>query len=160
MIYHTIRWEGLVLVAKWIRKSSVGLLSLGLLVSVSGCWSAPDAQTSAEYGALQGALIGSVFGCASAYNFSSRHNEATAFAVGCPIGLAAGAVIGGVAGYAMYGPAPKQWEPPAKKPPSTSSVSPNPAEVQSFGLNTDGAVPLFTPVEPSPEHHITDLSSL
>ena len=80
------------LVTRWIRKSSVGLLSLGLLISVSGCWSAPDAQTSAMYGAAQGATIGSMFGCSSAYNFSSRHHEATAFAIGCPVGLVTGAV--------------------------------------------------------------------
>jgi hypothetical protein len=148
------------LAAKLIRKSSIGLLSLGLLISVSGCWTAPDATTSAEYMAMQGAFIGAVFGCASAYNFSSAHHEVTAFSIGCPVGLAAGAVIGGVAGYAFYGPPPKQWEPPAKQKPTTSSVSPSPADLQSFGLNTDGAVPLFTPAEPSPEHHVTDLSSL
>ena len=148
------------LVARLIRKSSVGLLSLGLLISVSGCWSAPDAQTSAEYGALQGAAIGAIFGCSSAYNFSSRHNEATAFAIGCPVGLAAGAVIGGVAGYAMYGPAPKQWEPPAKQKPATSSLSPNPADLQSSDAKADSANLLNGPEQASLERRVDDLSQL
>jgi hypothetical protein len=150
------------LIAKFIRKSSVGLLSVGLLMSVSGCWSAPDATTSAEYGAMQGALIGSVFGCASAYNFSSAHHEATAFAIGCPVGLATGAVIGGVAGYVMYGPPPKEWEPPAKQKPATSSVSPNPANGQSFALDTnpDTANQMNGPQQASIEHRLEDLSQL
>jgi hypothetical protein len=146
------------LVTRLIRKSSLGLLSLGLLIGVSGCWSAPDAQTSAEYGALQGALIGSVFGCASAYNFSSRHNESTAFAIGCPVGLATGAVVGGVVGYVMYGPPPKEWVPPAKQKPATSSVSPNPASGQSFVAKADANL-LNGPEQPRPRH-IDDLSSL
>jgi hypothetical protein len=153
------------LVTRWIGKSSLGLLSLGLLMSVSGCWTAPDAQTSAMYGAAQGAFIGSVFGCATAYNFSSRHNEATAFAIGCPVGLAAGAVIGGVAGYVMYGPAPKEWVPPAK--PATSSVSPNPADElsldvkanQSFDVKADNANLLNGPEQPR-LRRMEDLSSL
>jgi hypothetical protein len=147
------------LAAKLIRKSSIGLLSLGLLVSASGCWTAPDATTSAEYGALQGAFIGSVFGCASAYNFSSAHHEATAFMIGCPVGLAAGAVIGGVAGYAMYGPPPKQWEPPAKKTPTTSSISPSAEIAQSFDTKADDPSLLNEPAQ-SRERQITDLSSL
>ena len=148
------------LFARLIRKSSVGLLSLGLLISVSGCWSAPDAQTSAEYGALQGALIGSVFGCSSAYNFSSAHHEATAFAIGCPVGLVTGAVVGGVVGYAMYGPPPKQWEPPAKKKPTTSSVDPNPANGQSFDTKADNANLLNGPEQASLERRVDDLSQL
>jgi len=120
----------------------------------------PDAQTSAMYGAAQGALIGGVFGCASAYNFSSRHHEATAFAIGCPVGLVTGAVIGGVVGYVMYGPPPKQWEPPAKKKPATSSVSPSPANGQSFDTKADNANLLNGPEQASPDRRVTDLSSL
>jgi hypothetical protein len=146
------------LVTGWIRKSSVGLLSVGLLMGVSGCWSAPDATTSAEYMALQGAAIGSIFGCASAYNFASAHHEATAFSIGCPAGLVAGAVIGGVAGYALYGPAPKEWEPPAKPKPATSSISPSPE--QSFDMKADNADLLNGPVQASRERQVTDLSSL
>ena len=149
------------LTARWIGMRSLqGLLLVGLLMSVSSCWSAPDAQTSAEYGALQGALIGSVFGCSSAYNFSSAHHEATAFAIGCPVGLVTGAVIGGVVGYAMYGPPPKQWEPPAKKKPTTSSVDPNPANGQSFDTKADNANLLNGPEQASLERRIDDLSQL
>jgi hypothetical protein len=154
------------LAAKWIRKSSMGLLSLGLLMSVSGCWTAPDATTSAEYGAMQGALIGAVFGCSSAYNFSSRHNEATAFAIGCPAGLAAGAVIGGIAGYAMYGPPPEKWQPPAKQKPTTSSLSPSPGDELASGIvgqpvgdmKADNANQSVG--HERTFHHVDDLSSL
>jgi hypothetical protein len=155
------------LATRWIRKSSVGLLSLGLLMSVSGCWNAPDAQTSAMYGAAQGALIGSIFGCASAYNFSSAHHEATAFAIGCPVGLAAGAVIGGVAGYVMYGPPPKEWEPPAKQKPATSSLIPNPADELASGVVGQPVVEMKAPAnqvngpqQASIERRIEDLSQL
>lgn len=152
------------LAARWMirTRSLLGLLLLGLLMSVSGCWSAPDAQTSAEYFALQGAFIGGVFGCASAYNFSSAHHEATAFSIGCPVGVAAGAVIGGVAGYAFYGPPPKQWEPPAKQKPATSSVSPSPANGQSFAFDpkADNANQLNGPQQTSLERRIYDLSQL
>jgi hypothetical protein len=102
-----------------------------------------------------------VFGCSSAYNFSSRHNEATAFAIGCPVGLVTGAVVGGVVGYAMYGPPPKQWEPPAKPKPATSSVSPNPANGQSFDAKADNANQLNGLLgQAPPERRVTDLSLL
>jgi len=106
----------------------VGLLSLCLLVGLSGCWTAPDAQTSAMYGAAQGAVIGGIFGCALADSFSSAHHEGTAFAIGCPIGVAAGAAVGGVLGYTMYGPPPKQWTPPPKPsaPPPLAQAAPAP----------------------------------
>jgi hypothetical protein len=148
------------LAAKWIRKSSVGLLSLGLLVSVSGCWTAPDRQTSAEYGALQGAAIGGIFGCSAAYNYSSAHHMGTAFAIGCPVGVAAGAVIGGVAGYALYGPPPEKWVPPAKPKPATSSVSPNPANEQALATKADSAKQLSGPQQALTERRVTDLSTL
>jgi hypothetical protein len=95
----------------WTRSRLVlGLTSLCLLVGLSGCWTAPDARTSALYGASQGAVIGGVFGCSLGYSFASSHNEGTAFAIGCPVGILAGAAIGGVMGYVMYGPPPKQYK--------------------------------------------------
>jgi hypothetical protein len=75
---------------KWAR-SHLGraLLSLCLLVGLSGCWAAPNAATSAEYGAAAGGLVGGEFGCSLAYSFASSHDEGTAFAIGCPAGVAA-----------------------------------------------------------------------
>jgi hypothetical protein len=95
----------------WARARLVlGLSALYLLVGLSGCWTAPDARTSALYGASQGAVIGGVVGCSFAYSFASTNHEGTAFAIGCPIGIVAGAAIGGLVGYAMYGPPPKQYK--------------------------------------------------
>ena len=153
--------ESQMLTTRWNRTRSLrGLLLAGLLISVSGCWNAPDAQTSAMYGAAQGALMGSVIGCASAYNFSSAHHEATAFSIGCPVGLAAGALVGGIAGYAFYGPPPKQWEPPVKDKPATSSLNPNPANEQSLDAKADDPNALNGPQQPSVERRIEDLSQL
>jgi hypothetical protein len=114
----TDRWS------RWMRsRMTVGLLSLCLLIGLSSCWNAPDAQTSALYGAGMGGFIGGVFGCSLGYSFSSKNNQGEGFAIGCPVGVAAGAAIGGVLGYAMYGPPPEQWKPPKKPTPPPAATS-------------------------------------
>lgn len=121
---------------RWIRwtrsRLGLGLLFLCLLVGLSGCWNAPNAMTSAAYGAAAGSLVGGTFGCSLAYSFSSAHHEETAFAIGCPVGVVAGAAIGGLVGYAMYGPPPKEWTPPpsAPKPPPPPPPPPPPLAMQ------------------------------
>ncbi len=95
----------------------IGLLSLCLLAGLSGCWNAPNATTSAEYGAGIGGLVGGVFGCSLAYSFSSAHHQGTAYAIGCPVGVASGAAIGALLGYVMYGPPPEKWQAPQPPPP-------------------------------------------
>jgi len=92
---------------RWLGSLGRGLLLVCVVVGVSGCWTAPNAITSAEYGAAQGAVIGGVFGCSFGYSFASRHHDETGFAIGCPVGIAVGALAGGLVGYAMYGPPPK-----------------------------------------------------
>ncbi len=78
------------------------------------------------YGAAGGATIGGVFGCSLAYSFSSTHHQGTAYAIGCPVGIAAGALAGGIVGYLMYGPPPKQWTPPPKPAPPPPPPPPPP----------------------------------
>jgi outer membrane protein OmpA-like peptidoglycan-associated protein len=128
---------------RWARsRIGLGLLSLCLLGGLSGCWNAPDAQTSALYGAGIGAAWGGVFGCTMAYSFSSRHNQGEAFAIGCPVGVAAGALVGGVLGYVAYGPPPKQWTPPPKPtppppPPPPAPPPPAPEKIILRGVHFD-----------------------
>lgn len=120
-----------------------GLLSLCLLVGLSGCWAAPNATTSAEYGATAGGIVGGVFGCSLAYSFASSHHEGTAFAIGCPVGVAAGAAIGGLLGYTMYGPPPEKWQapppppPPAPPPPAALAPPPTKEKITLRGVHFD-----------------------
>jgi hypothetical protein len=92
-----------------------------------------------------GGFIGGVFGCSLAYSFSSRNHEGTAFAIGCPVGVAAGAAIGGALGYAMYGPPPEQWKPPKKPtPPPPAATSSSSSSGQGEASNAGSQLRLQT----------------
>lgn len=78
-------------------------LTLLMLLSVCAC-DLTDREKAAADTAAIGFFAGSAVGCTAAAIADSR--SGTAFAIGCPVGMVLGAVVGGAIGYASYHPQP------------------------------------------------------
>jgi len=98
-------------VYKW--KNWVSVLATIVLFTVSSCASwTQEQRTNTELGAAAGAFVGGGIGCGIAAAIDK--DDPTSYAIGCPIGVGAGAIIGGVLGYYLT---PKRLPPPPPPPP-------------------------------------------
>ena len=97
---------------KW--KNWVGAFATVVLLTVSSCASwTPEQNKYVTYGAAGGALVGGAIGCGIAAGVD--YDDPTSYAIGCPIGIGAGAIIGGILGY-YYAPKPVPPPPPPPIP--------------------------------------------
>jgi outer membrane protein OmpA-like peptidoglycan-associated protein len=102
------------------KKSGTYLICITILSMVAGCSMTPQQTQYTAAGAVGGALVGGGIGCGIAASID--RDDPTSYAIGCPIGVGAGALIGAVIGYFMA-PGPTPPVPPA---PLASPMPPPP----------------------------------
>jgi outer membrane protein OmpA-like peptidoglycan-associated protein len=110
------------------KKSGTYLICITILSMVAGCSMTPQQTQYTAAGAAGGALVGGGIGCGIAASID--RDDPTSYAIGCPIGVGAGALIGAVIGYFMA-PGPTPPVPPAPlASPMPPSPPPPPAQEQ------------------------------
>ena len=79
-------------------KNWIGVGATVVLLTVSSCASwTPEQRQNTELGAAAGAFVGGGIGCGIAASID--YDDPTSYAIGCPIGVGAGAILGGLLGY-------------------------------------------------------------
>ncbi|MGO9056112.1 MAG: OmpA family protein [Candidatus Binataceae bacterium] len=83
-----------------LRNKTAALVCLVFFVLLSGCAMSPGKQDAIMISAGVGGLIGGAMGCGAAGIVNASSTEA--FEIGCPTGVALGAIVGGVIGAVTY----------------------------------------------------------
>jgi outer membrane protein OmpA-like peptidoglycan-associated protein len=109
------------------KKSGTYLICITILSMVAGCSMTPQQTQYTAAGAAGGALVGGGIGCGIAASID--RDDPTSYAIGCPIGVGAGALIGAVIGYFMA-PGPTPPVPPAPLASPMPPPPPPPAQEQ------------------------------
>jgi hypothetical protein len=83
-----------------LRSKNATLVCLIVFVLLSGCAMSPGKQHAIVFSAGAGGVIGGAMGCGAAGIVNASSTEA--FEIGCPTGVALGAIVGGVIGAVTY----------------------------------------------------------
>ena len=74
-----------------LKKSGTYLIGIAILSMVAGCSMTPEQREYTEIGAAGGAIVGGGIGCGIAAGIDD--DDPTSYAIGCPIGVGAGALL-------------------------------------------------------------------